>query len=98
MKSFIDYFPDDTTLVRTMTQFSQPPDRNSPCLLFNKREELKVSSLGNFENLKFTSGFFTSTMAAFTALEFSTIPYAVGHSKKKKNTLGKIQEVLHTMP
>lgn len=98
MKSLIDYSPDDTTLVRTMTQFSQPPDRNSPCLLFNKRDELKVSSLGNFESLELFSGFFTSRMAAFTALEFSTIPYAVGHSKKKKNTFGKTQEVLHKRP
>lgn len=85
MKSLTDYSPDDTASVRTMTWFSQPPARTQSLLVFWEKKQVKSQSSVQFWEPYVFSGSFTSTMAAFTALEFYTILYAVGHGKKKEH-------------
>lgn len=85
MKSHADRSPDDTASGRTTSWFSQLPARARPWpVSFGKWKELRVRLPCSFESRYVFSGSFTSTTAAFTALEFYTILYAVGHCKKKK--------------
>lgn len=89
MKSHVDRSPDDTASGRTTSWFSQLPARAWPWLVsFGKWKELSQAAVQFWESYVF-SGSFTSTTAAFTALEFYTILYAVGHCKKKKQHCGE---------